>query len=630
MKIDPVIISANELNVHFGEQVILEEASLSIHDGDRIGLIGRNGAGKSTFLKIISKCMMPDSGEVTYRKDLTVGYLPQDFELDYSKNVYDNILEGASTTLELISEYESLAYDSPKRILLEEKIKQVDGWNIENLIKTIMVSLNCPDKDKELRTLSGGELRRVSICRALTSKPDILILDEPTNHLDTASIEWTEEFLASYSGACLFVTHDRYFLDRIANRIVELYEGQFYSYKGNYTAYLLAKAERTALKESNEKKRQSFIRKELEWVRRGPKARTSKSKSRLDKYFETESQKGYEKEADVDFLIPPADRLSNKVLDLYDIKMELDGKLLFEALNLKFKAGTKLGIIGKNGTGKTSLLKIILGDLKPNKGNIDLGENTKFNYIDQNRLQLNDDETVFETIAEGRDYVLFGEQKVNVWTYLKRFLFTEERINTKVGQLSGGEKGRLTIAKILKEGGNFIILDEPTNDLDLPTLRVLEEALMEFAGCVIVVSHDRYFLNRVCNEILAFEDDGKLVLSEGDYDYYIEKKKANEKVVEKTVVKKEKVEVKANRPRKLKWKEERELEVIEEQIEEAEVKVSEIESIFSAPDFYEKYADKTEELNSQFEEAKKYVSKLYTRWDELEDIKNNYEAGIKK
>ncbi|MBK7104130.1 MAG: ATP-binding cassette domain-containing protein [Ignavibacteriae bacterium] len=619
--ISSVILTAMDLEVHYGEQIVLNKASLSIHEGDRIGLVGRNGAGKSTFLKIISDVLKPDAGNIAKRKELVVGFLTQEFTLDYTKNVFQNILIGAENILKLIDEYEKLSFDSPRRFLLEEKIQFLDGWNLENKIKQLLQSLNAPDGNRDIQTLSGGEKRRVALCRSIIAQPDLLILDEPTNHLDTESIEWIENYLSNYKGTCIFVTHDRYFLDRIANRIVELSQGEFISHRGNYTDYLLNKAERQAIKEVEEKKRQNFLRRELEWVVRGPRARRTKAKSRLDAYYEIASQQNLEVELDVDLVIPPPEKLGNTILELKNISFSFENNLLIDDLNFIFSPDRKLGIIGKNGIGKTTLLKILLDEVKPDKGNILIGEKTKFNYVDQSRLLLNDEDSVIEAISDGNNFIKFGDQQMTVWTYLKRFLFTDDRINTLVGRLSGGEKSRLTLARILKNGGNFLMLDEPTNDLDLPTLRILEEALLAFNGCVVVVSHDRYFLNRVCNGILAFEENGKLYFSEGNYDYYNEKKSSRNFAENKIIPKVEKeIIVEKVKPRKLTWKEKKELETIEEEIVKAEVEVNRIEQIFSSEDFYEKYGTKTNELNSELSLAQEKVKNLFNRWEELEKI----------
>jgi ATP-binding cassette subfamily F protein uup len=621
--INPVILSAKNLEVKYGEQIILDDASLTIHEGDRIGLVGRNGAGKSTFLKIVSGLLTPDSGEIAKRKEAVVSFLSQEFTLDDNKTVKENILDGAAVLIQLIKQYESLPYDSHQRKTIEHKIINADGWNIDNRFDTLILSLNAPSPDRIVSNLSGGEKRRTALCRALISQPDLLILDEPTNHLDTNSIEWIENFLAGYKGTCVFVTHDRYFLDRIATRIVELSNGIFYSHEGNYTDFLINKAERMAQLETEERKRVNFLRRELEWVRRGPKARTSKSKARLDNYFEIAGQDNLEIEIDVDLVIPPPERLSKQVLELKNISIELGEKELFKNLNLKFERGRKLGIVGPNGAGKTTLLKIILGELPPTGGDRISGENTLFNYVDQSRLILNEEKTVIEEIGEGNNYLKFGSTQITVWSYLRRFLFEDDRINTKICRLSGGEKSRLTLAQILKRGGNFLILDEPTNDLDLPTLRILEEALISFDGCVVVVSHDRYFLNRVCNGILAFED-GNVHYSEGNYDEYSGKKKArisNDISMQKDE-KKPVVKAKSG-IMKLSWNEKKELETIENDILKAEEEVLKLEAIFSSPDFYKEKASKTKELTAQMNEAKLKVHKLYERWEELEKLKGS-------
>jgi ABC transport system ATP-binding/permease protein len=625
----PVILTALELEVHFGEQIILDKASLSVHEGDRIGLVGRNGAGKSTFLKIISGLIPPDSGEVAKKKNLIIGFLSQEFTLDEAKNVYDNIISGAANELGLIQEYEQTPFDSPNKHTLEETILRLDSWNLEKRIGVLVKSLNAPDIQRNIVELSGGEKRRVALCRALISKPDLLILDEPTNHLDTKSIEWLEDFLVNYKGTSIFVTHDRYFLDRIANRIVELSSGVFYSHPGNYTSYLINKTERQAVKEVEERKRQMFLKRELEWVRRGPKARRTKAKSRLDNYYEVSQQVNKEVELDVDLIIPPSERLGKKVVEFKNVGIKLGDKILFEGFNFNFEAGKKIGVVGQNGAGKTTLLKTILGELTPTSGKIETGENTQFNYVDQSRLLLNDDDTVIKAIGEGSETVRFGKYQLNIWTYLRRFLFNDDRINTLVGRLSGGEKSRLTLAKILCRGGNFLMLDEPTNDLDLQTLRILEEALIAFEGCVVVVSHDRYFLNRICSGILALEGNKEIYYSEGDYDYYVEKRKQrlsennDDLIKEKKVSANKEIKVKTKR-KKLSYKDALELEKIEESILIAETEVERIEKTFTSPDFYVKYAEQTNELNRQLEDAKEKVKQLYERWDELERKKDEF------
>ena len=622
-EIQSVILTAMNLNVHFGQQIILDNTSLSIHLGDRIGLVGRNGSGKSTFLKILSGLLEPDSGEIAKQKDLIIGFLPQEFILNEDQTVYENILSGGAEINKMIEEYERLPFDSNKKEKLEEKINLLDGWNIENRITYITQALHTPKATQIVANLSGGEKRRVALARALVAQPSLLILDEPTNHLDTDSIEWIEKFLSTYKGTCIFVTHDRYFLDRIATRIVELSNAKFFSHSGNYTDYLLNKTERQAIAVNEERKRQNFLRRELNWVVRGPKARGTKSKSRLDKYYEVLNKENIEKDINVELVIPEPEKLGNKILELKNITMALNEKILIKDFSFAFDSGRKLGIVGKNGIGKTTLLKIILNELEPTKGMVDVGEKTNFNYIDQNRILLNDEDTVLEAIGEGSEVIRFGKREMTVWTYLRRFLFTDDRIKTKIGRLSGGEKSRLTLAAILKNGGNFLILDEPTNDLDLPTLRILEEALLDFNGCLIIVSHDRYFLNRICNGILAFEGEGNIYFSEGNYDYYLKKRNERKGSIAKSNNSKKKEQNKTKtKIKKLSWKEKKELEVIEDKIIAAEEEVARLEKIFSSTDFHEKYANKTVELMQEFDEAKKKVQQLYTRWEELEKLQN--------
>jgi ABC transport system ATP-binding/permease protein len=627
--ISPAILAAQNLAVRYGPQTVLKNATLNIHQTDRIGLIGNNGSGKSTLLKIIAGELQPDSGTMSRRRDIIIGYLPQNFQLDSTKSVYENIVEGAHDIIDILREYESLSPTSEKRHVLEEQILHRDGWNLENRIETAMHSLNVPDKQRSIDTLSGGEKRRVALCKAIISRPDFLILDEPTNHLDTRSIEWIEEYLENYSGACLFVTHDRYFLDSIANRIIELVNGECSSHNGNYDDFLLDKAERETQLETEERKRNSFLRRELAWVRRGARARRTKAKSRLNAYFEAVDQKGPEVEAEVDLIIPPAPGLGSTILNLKQVGMELGGKKLFEGLDFNFDRKRKLGIIGRNGLGKTTLLKIILGELNAAAGNAIVGERTLFNYIDQSRIALNDENTVIQELGEGREWIMFGDERMKVWTYLRRFLFADDRMNSKVEKLSGGERSRLLLAKVLKNGGNFLILDEPTNDLDLATLRILEEALIAFEGCVIAVSHDRYFLNRVCNGILAFEGDGKVHFSEGDYSYYQEKRTAREHNASTKLLLSAAPEKKETRQKhqtsKLKWKEAKELESIENDILKAESDVARMEAIFASPDFYEKRGEHIVQLTEDLTAARSLVDRLYARWHELEEMRSDME-----
>lgn len=630
------ILSTQDIELRHNDRVILNRASLSVAEHDRLGLVGRNGSGKTTFLRILTGEVTPDAGSVTRQRGLVVGYLPQEFTLDPKLNVQENIRSGAKHILDLIREFEELPGESPRHSTIEERIRHFDGWNLDHRIALAMAHLNCPAADREISSLSGGEKRRVALARAIVAQPDLLILDEPTNHLDAESIEWIVEYLASYPGAMLVVTHDRHFLDQVANGIIELRNGVFERYSGNYTDYLAARAEKLLSEEMVEHKRQMFLRREMDWVRRQPKARTTKSKSRLDQFFEVAEQGPPAEESDMDLVIPPPPQLGNRVADLVEVGMELGGRWLFHDLSLSFAGGTRIGITGKNGLGKTTLLRILIGHLAPTKGEVRIGQLTQFNYVDQGRLQLHEDKTVIEEVSDGSEWVKWGDSKLSLRAYLKRFLFTDDRIVTQVKHLSGGERSRLLLARILKQGGNFLILDEPTNDLDLPSLRVLEEALLAFPGCVLVVSHDRYFLNRVCTGILAFEGEGQVSYSTGNYDYYLEKKRRQ---VPPTVPSRGPVSNPSTtkaatqssfspsppKKRKLSFKEQRELEGIEPQIQAAEAEVARIEGLFASPDFHRDYGPQTLQLTEQMEQGKQRVAALYARWEELEAIKN--EAG---
>ena len=626
------ILTATEITVRYGDRTVLDAATLAIDKGDRIGLVGRNGCGKTTFLRILAGLQSPDSGNVTRRRDLVVSYLPQDFMLDPAKNVLENIRDGAQHVLDLIAEFESLPHDSKRHGELEHRIAALEGWSLDRRIETAMSHLNCPAADRRIETLSGGEKRRVAMCRALVSDPDLLILDEPTNHLDPESIEWVAEFLDEFHGSFLVVTHDRYFLDRVAKRMVELSDGRFFSHAGNYTDYLLDKAERQAADATIEHKRQMFLKKELAWVRQGPRAQRSKQKNRFERYYETAAQDGPVIEEDVELCIPPPPQLGNRVVELSNLGMDLGGRTLFRGFNFTFENGQRIGVAGRNGLGKTTLLKIIIGQLAPTEGTVKTGQLTKFNYVDQGRIQLREERTALEEVSDGTEFVIFGDAKISLRSYLKRFLFADDRITTQVKYLSGGERSRLLLARILKNGGNFLILDEPTNDLDLPTLRVLEEALIAFPGTVLVVSHDRYFLNRVCTDVLAFEGDGKIHHSVGDYDYYLEKKQKQAVAASRqsaaiistnksAALSRVAATPKPAKPRKLSFKETRELEGMEAQIHAVDAEIARIEGLFASPDFHRTHATQTSQLTADLAAAKENLTKLYARWEELEAIK---------
>jgi len=619
------LLDASELKVRFNDNEVLKSASLTIRDGDHLGMVGRNGCGKSTFLKILAGIAQADDGKVTPRSGLGIGYLPQGLDASDGVSVLDTIRDGAAHSFNLLDEYESLPADSNRQTELEQQIATADAWNIETRIETAMMHLNTPAADRLMGTLSGGEKRRVALCRAIVSNPDFLILDEPTNHLDTDSIEWMAQYLKKFRGAFLVATHDRYFLDETCNHIVELQAGRFHTHKGNYSDYLESNLARMENEQAIELKRKRFLRRELDWIRRGPKARTTKAKFRVDKFHSIKNTQGPDKELSMDLIIPPPGQLANRVVDLINVSLELGGRELIKRFDFKFEASMRIGICGRNGLGKTSLLRIVLGQLAPTGGSQKTGVLTQFNYVDQERVQLDPEKTLLQEVAEGADTIPFGNGKLTIRAYLQRFGFDPKRINMKVKSLSGGEKSRLLLARILKHGGNFLIMDEPTNDLDLPTLRLLEEALLAFSGCVLVVSHDRYFLNRVCTGIIAFEGDGLVAYNEGDYEYY------REKLAERKMrLAKRPVATQANagsshapeaKPRKMTWKEKAELEGMEAAILKAEEAVARIESLFADPEFHSKHGAKTIELTSELETSKKQGAALYARWEELEAIR---------
>ena len=622
-----VIFSADSLSLAIGTQQLLDDTGMTVHEGERIALVGRNGVGKSTLLRLICGDENPGDGKIVYARGLRINFLPQEFSLDESRSVYDNIHDGMEYFLKLLHKYDTLPLDSPEHAKIEQELNRHNLWNPEQRMKEVMTRLNTPEPDRLCANLSGGEKRRVALARTVVSEPDLLLLDEPTNHLDTETIAWIEDFLAAYRDTCLFITHDRYFLDRVATRVVELDNGKLYSYEGSYAAFLEGKADREYREDARDAKRRKFLRSEIDWVNRSPKARLRRNQGRLKRFHEAASQSNAVRTDDIELLIPDASRLGNKVVDVKDVSLDFGGESYINNFEFEFTAGCKIGIVGRNGTGKTSLLKIITGQLEPSSGKVEIAPTVEFNYIDQGRLKLDPDKTVVEEIGEGRDFVMLGNEKVGIWAYLKRFLFEDERIKTQIKYLSGGEKARLILAKILKEGGNFLILDEPTNDLDLSTLRLLEEALAQYEGCVIVVSHDRYFLNRVCSGIIAFEGQGNVIYEFGDYDYYLEKRREREKTKakvedKKTPVKKvNKPEPPKSKPKKLSYKEQRELDSMEDRVMELESRIEEIENKFSDPDFFNKHGDQTQDLQEELTTLKQELDDCYSRWDELESKK---------
>lgn len=629
---DNVLWAAEELSLSIGRQTLYDNTEFSISSGERVGLVGRNGSGKSTLFRLITGEELPGGGSITRARELRVALLPQEFRLDGNRSIAENVAEGLAWFRELQHKFETLSVNSPEHAAIDHQLMLHDGWNLDNKLDLVLEKLGLTDRDRLCGTLSGGEQRRVALARAIVVEPDLLLLDEPTNHLDVGTVEWIENFLADYRGSCLFITHDRCFLDRISTRIVELSHGKFYSYQGSYADFLAAKAERETREDIAEEKRRSFLRSEIEWVRRSPKARLKRNLGRMKRFDEIAARSGPIRDSDMELLIPAASRLGNKTVELKNVSLSFGSRKIIDDFSFEFEPGSRIGLVGPNGIGKSTLLKIITGSLIPDRGEAVAAPTVEFNYIDQSRLVLDPEKSVLEEIGEGVENVQLGTEKISVWGYLKRFLFEDERINTKIKYLSGGERARLTLAKILKQGGNFLILDEPTNDLDLSSLRLLEEALLSYGGCLLVVSHDRYFLNRVCTGILTFDPGGKIVYTPGDYDYSLEKRRERRAAAEPAPVRETTkpsaapAPAPARTPRKLSFKENRELEGMEEAVTAAEEKIAEIEACFGDPDFFEKYGSRSAELQRELDAARAEAARLYQRWEELENKRATLEG----
>jgi ATP-binding cassette subfamily F protein uup len=622
------LLSANEIRLAYSYQNLLDGVTLAVAAGEKVGLVGRNGCGKTSLLKILTGESKADSGELSLRRGIRTGYLPQEFELDPDISVHENIAAGAADIVEAIRRYENGDGTETELHDFLELIDHADGWNLDSRILSLSNALGTPPLDSPTGPLSGGEKRRVALCRALACQPDLLLLDEPTNHLDAESIRWLEDVLKNFPGAVIFVTHDRYFLDVIATRIIEIDGGRAFSHPGNYTAYLESKAIRQQIAEQSEQKRQKFLKSELEWVRAGVKARGTKQQSRLDAYYEIEGQEGPPEEREMDLLLPPATDLGNIVIELekagVNVGTEKHPRWLFRNLDLSIRPGTCTGIVGKNGVGKTTLLKLCLGQLTPTEGSAVLGKRVKINYIDQTRMQLDGTGSLLDEISDGNEKVQFGNETLGARAYLRRFLFNNERINERVDLLSGGERARLMLAKVLKTGGNLIVLDEPTNDLDLPSLRMLEEALSAFGGSILVVSHDRYFLDRICDQVIAFEDGG-LHVTPGNYSYYLEKRQQRESALKDQAkaykaLQTAKPAARTEKPRKLSQKERAELDTIEDRIFAAEDEVATIETRMNDPEFQVSNYDRIPAEMEKLEAARAATAALYARWEELQAI----------
>ena len=518
------------------QKKVLNDIYLSFFYGAKIGIIGLNGSGKSTLMKIIAGVEKSYEGEVVFSPGYSVGYLEQEPKLDANKTVKEVVQEGVQEVMDLLAEYDRINEqfaepdaDFDKLIArqgeLQERLDHVDAWNIDNKLERAMDALRCPPEDALVANLSGGERRRVALCRLLLQQPDILLLDEPTNHLDAESVEWLEHHLQQYAGTVIAITHDRYFLDNVVGWILELDRGEGIPWKGNYSSWLEQKTARMAMEEKQASKRRKTLERELEWVRMAPKARHAKGKARLDAYDRLLNEDQKEREEQLEIFIPNGPRLGNKVVEAIDVAKGYGDKLLFEHLNFMLPPNGIVGVIGPNGAGKTTLFRLIMGLEKPDHGTFDVGETVKIGYVDQAHTVIDPNKTVFQVISGGTEFIRVGGREINARAYLSRFNFTGGDQEKLCGVLSGGERNRLHLALTLKSEANVLLLDEPTNDIDVNTLRALEEGLENFAGCAVVISHDRWFLDRICTHIIAFEGDSQVFVFEGSYSEYEENKR---------------------------------------------------------------------------------------------------------
>lgn len=530
------------------QKQVLKNIYLSFFYGAKIGIIGLNGSGKSTLLKIIAGIEKSYQGEVVFSPGYSVGYLEQDPKLDPDKTVKEIVQEGMQHIIDMLAEFEKVnesfgdpeVLDDPDKMdqlinrqgELQDQLDATDAWNLDNKLERAMDALRCPPEEQKIGTLSGGERRRVALCRLLLQQPDILLLDEPTNHLDAESIDWLEQHLQQYAGTVIAITHDRYFLDHVAGWILELDRGEGIPWRGNYSSWLDQKTARMAQEEKSVSKRRKTLERELEWVRMAPKARQAKGKARLSSYDQLLNEDQKEREEKLEIFIPNGPRLGNKVIEAEHVQKAYGDKLLFSDLNFMLPPNGIVGVIGPNGAGKTTLFRLIMGLEQKDKGEFYVGETVKISYVDQNHKDLHPDSTVYQVISQGVDTFRMGGKDMNARAYLSKFNFAGADQEKKIGVLSGGERNRLHLAMALKEEGNVLLLDEPTNDIDVNTLRALEEGLENFAGCAVVVSHDRWFLDRICTHILSFEGDSEVVYFEGSYSEYEEYKKAKNGNVE--------------------------------------------------------------------------------------------------
>lgn len=636
------LLSAHDLHKSFGPHAVLDGVSVTINDGDRLGLVGNNGSGKSTLARILGGVESADTGRVMRRRNARVATLTQVPDLDPETTAFDSVAMGLAHWRKAKARHDEISHcladarGNADALLAEQaelaaSIERLGGWEQEHRIKALLDHLSVPDASAKVGTLSGGEQRRVALAQQLLAAPDLLILDEPTNHLDTETSDWLEQYLSdSFTGALLLITHDRYFLDRLVNRTLELSNGKLQSYEGGWQEYLLGKAEREVLEQRTEANRQNFLRKEIEWLRRQPKARGTKQKARVERAEQALSDTARAADGGVQ-LEMRAERQGSSILEFSEVRLAIEGRVLVDGLTLVLGRRQCVGIIGRNGAGKTSLLRAVLGELEPVAGQVTLGKNTQVAYFDQTRSTLEDDRSIAENVSDSPK-VTYGERELTLYSYLARFSFRSEEIHKKVSMLSGGERARVALAKLLLQKCNLLMLDEPTNDLDVTTLSSLEELLQNFGGSVLVVTHDRYFLNRVATDILAFEGDGKVVHYVGNYDTYKalrpEPSKPSDAGSKPTAsAPPAAASTKDKRPPKLSYNEERELASMLETIDALEARVADLETRLSDPVLYKQDPTEAGELQRQLERTRGELDSKVARWEELENKKAEFEAA---
>ena len=636
MSISNAILTLQDVTLSYGSQPVLRAVSMAVHEGERLGLIGRNGSGKSTLLKLMSGALAPDNGIVTRMTGLRVSMLSQGTRLDDDftvqqaidsagtpvtrvRDAYDRAVTALATT-----PHEDAAHEAMQQEVtaLTHQMELLGGWDLPTEKKRLFTELALPAGERRLGSLSGGERRRVELAVCVLERPDLLLLDEPTNHIDTRSVEWIEHYLERYTGACVLVTHDRYFLDRVVSRIVELEFSEIFSFSGTYAQLLEYKASIESVRENTELNRLGLIRRELEWVRRGPKARGTKQKARMQRFEETVEKGPPDKHREFEFAIPQPERLGKTVVNAREVTHGFNGDMLIQKFEVIMQKGMRVGIIGPNGCGKSTLLRVLMGLEEPRKGRVTIGESVQFLYVDQQHEFINPAENVLDFVSNGQRFWDVGQRRVFVPAYLERFMFDASGVFTSMGDLSGGERNRLDLARQLLRGGNFLVLDEPTNDLDLYTLRVLEELILDFDGCAVIVSHDRYFLNRVCTHMWVFEGEGEIVPIVGNYEdvqrWRSQKKEAAKAEARQAAPEKKEATKPARDTKRLTYMEKKELAGMESRILEAEEEVARLEAQMASPAFYKQDTAAIRETLDALAAARTEVEKRYERWQELE------------